>query len=207
MNNMDKLDLKDATDEQIRAFARNFLNLDGADADAIKTVRKNVEAAWPQNFVWVPKPYEAVQQQFAPQAAPVLSKEEIEKKAGAGIAPTSSKNDPVVVLTIAKTKDEGGKDPVYVNVNGNAMHIERGVKQRVPYRYYFDLKQAVQKLHDWDERKNVYSSEDVERFPMNILQFPSEDEIFAFMQNDAEIAGQKYTRDMFDAKKHELMAA
>ena len=208
MNNMDKLDLKDASDEQVRTFARVFLQIPEADSEAIKKVRALVTAAWPQGFIWVAKAIETVQAQAGAVAAPpTLTKEQIEARAGNSIAPSSSKTDPVVMLTIAKTNDPGGKDPVFVNVNGNAMHVARGILQAVPYRFFFDLKQAVQRIHNWDERENIYSHEDVSRFPMNVQKFPTEDEIFAFMHLDATRSGQEYTREMFEAHKPELMAA
>jgi len=208
MNGMEKIDLKDATDEDVRTFARVFLQLEGADADAIKTVRKNVEAAWPQGFIWKSKPVEPQQIQFqAAPAAPALTKAQIEAKAGAGIAPTSSKNDPIVVLTIAKSDQPGGKEPVYLNVNGNAIHIARGEKQNVPYRFWFDLVQTIQRIWNWDDRKNEMSYEDVLRFALNIHRFPTEDEIFEFMRRDAALSNQDYTREQFEAQKDKLMAA
>lgn len=207
MNNMDKLDLKDATDEQIRTFARSFLNLDGADSDAIKTVRKNLEGIWPQGFIWIAREPAPVTV-FAPApAAPALTPAQIEAKAGAGIAPTSSKLDPIVVLTISKTDAPGGKEPVYLNVNGNAIHIARGIKQEVPYRFWTDLVQTIQRIWNWDERENQMTYEDVLRFALNIHRFPSEEEVFEFMRRDAALSNQIYSREHFEAHKNTLMAA
>lgn len=198
MNGMEKLALDDATDEQVRAFARTFLSLEGADAKAIKQVRQDVKDAWPQNFIWILKAPEP--QAAAPvfQPAPGISKEQIELKAGAGIAPTSSKNDPVVMLTISKTDQPGGKDPVFLNVNGNAIHIARGMPQAVPFRFFFDVMQTIQRLWNWNEKTSEMTSEDVTRFGVNILKFPSEDEIFSFLQHDAALSNQSYSRERFE---------
>lgn len=201
MNDMDKIPLEDASSEDVRAFARLFLQIEGADDLSIKQLRPLVEKAWPQNFIWKTRPVEVIQRTQPADNVVAMRDPEIEKRAGAGIAPTSSKNDPIVELIIPKNDQPGGKDPVFLNVNGMAIHIARGITQRVPYRYYANLCNAVQRLHNWDERTGIVSSENVMRFPLHIQKMPTVDEIFAFEQRDAELSGQIFTRDQFDARR------
>lgn len=208
MNNMEKLLLSDATDAQVRDFARIFLQLEGADSKEIKKVRADVTAAWLQDFIWMAKPVEALQLVAGTDVVkPALTKEQIDAKAGPGIAASSSKGDPVVVLVIPVQQGPGGKDPVFLNVNGSAMHIARGMKQRVPYRYFHDLKNAVQGIMDQDEKTFAVSTARVERFPFTVHEMPSADEIFAFELLDAQRCGQTITREQFDERRRKEDAA
>lgn len=206
MNNMEKINLDEATDADVRDFARIFLQIEGADADAIKKVRADVVKAWPQNFIWKALPVQALQVVGGTDTKPSLTKEEIEKKAGAGIAASSSKNDPVVVLTLHRHSGPGGRDPVYLNVNGSALHIARGITQKVPYRYFHDLQNAVQNMVDQDEKTLEITNTRTERFPATIHSMPTDDEIFAFELLDANRAGQTITRDEFDARRRKEAA-
>lgn len=203
--NMDKLMMVDATDEQVRSFARTFLQLDGADALAIKPLRTKVTEVWPQDFIWMARSPEPIQITQPTGAAPTILVDV--KAAGAGIAASSSRTDPVVVLTIQKVAGPGGSDPVYLNVNGSAMHVARGKPQKVPYRYFEDLKHTVQRIVDQDERSGVIRSEDVQRFPLMVHEMPTEDEIFEFFRLDALRSNQVLKREDFDARRAKNAAA
>lgn len=210
---MKKLNLADATDAQMRVFAREVLGLEDADSAAIKPLRVKITAAWPHDHIVMaddpPAPH-AVAEATEP---PPLTKEQIEAKAGPGISASSSKIDPVVDLIIQERDTPDGKDPVYVNVNGMAMHIARKRPQAVPWRYFQVLKGTVQRLYTQDDKTMVITHQDVPRFPYSLClngRFPTPDQIFEWEREDARRSGQDFTRDQFDARmarEAELQAA
>jgi len=198
-----KLPLDEATDAQIRVFAREVLQLEDADSAAIKSVRAKVKDAWAQDYILMAEEPPPVQTIMPPSATPPQpTKAEIEAKAGPGIAASSSKNDPVVDLVIAEQDVAGGKDPVFLNVNNMAIMIARRKPQAVPWRYYLVLKAAKQQIYTQDPDTLVTTSQWVQRFPFQRIEngrFPTEDEIYEWRRADAARSGQEYTREYHDA--------
>jgi hypothetical protein len=207
-----KLELTEATDGQIRTFAREVLNLEDADALSIKQLRTKVEAAWHQSYILLADDVPANGASAQAVAEAGMNKAEIEARAGIGISASSSKEDPVVDLVIAETDKPDGKDPVYLNINGMALFVARRKPQAVPWRYFLNLKGAVQRIYSQDEKTMEISHQDVPRFPWSLLpggRYPDEETRFAFAKKDAERSGQTLSIEFFryQEKKAELEAA
>ena len=69
-------------------------------------------------------------------------------------------DDEYVTIIIASNEEVGGKEPVWVSVNGRGLYIPRGVPSRVHKRYEHVLKNAV---------RTVYEQETVNGIPGDIV--------------------------------------
>jgi hypothetical protein len=195
---MKKLPLSEATDGQIRTFAREVLGLEDADALSIKQLRTKVETVWTQLHIIVADDAPAPGETAAPKG-PTFA--EIEARAGVGIAASSSKEDPVVDLVIAETDKPDGKDPVYLNINNMAIFIARKKHQAVPWRYFQVLQSAVQRVYQQDERTMEITHQDVPRFGWSLVpggRYPTAEERFEFDRKDLERSGQTLSREFWD---------
>lgn len=65
-----------------------------------------------------------------------------------------------VTVIIASTEEVGGKEPVWVSVNGRGLYIPRGTPSRIHKRYEHALKNAV---------RTVYEQETVNGIPGDIV--------------------------------------
>lgn len=76
----------------------------------------------------------------------------------------------LVKLSIAKTNEPGGTEPVFVSVNGQAMYIPRGEPSWAPFEYYAALKEAsyVEYAPSLNEREPLGARSERERFPMTV---------------------------------------
>lgn len=182
--------LSECTDRELLAFAKQILNIPKPDA---ANILEQVKAAWPQEFILVAQDAPPVAEPRAALAGAnhILTKEEIEARAGAGISAQTSMFDPICDIVIPEGEGQDGKENVFVNVNGNAMMIARGVPQAVPWRYMVVLQNAVQRLYNQDEKTFEITYRDVPRFSFSPVpggRWPSQREIDEWNKRGGEPA-------------------
>lgn len=189
---MKKIQINELTEAQFREVAGIVLGIPNAGDMKIAELRKKFKDAHPMDYILLNET--VITQQvavlpagtLAPQP-PALSPEEIEAKAGPGIAPSSSKSDPVCDIIIAETDTVDGKDAIHPVINGMCMKIERGKSQGVPLRFYLGLKNAKQMIYDQNPVTFEITSREVERFPMHRVdggRFPTEQQIENYKAKD-----------------------
>ena len=126
---MKTIPIGEATEAQLRSFARDTLGIEIKATAKFETVRARVETAWNKPEILVdenePEPKEATA-----KATP----KPIEKG--------------MVRLILGVTEEAGGKDPVPVGVNGKVMLIPRGIEVEIPYPYFEALSHAVTHVYD-----------------------------------------------------------
>jgi hypothetical protein len=174
--------LDEATEEQVRAYASDFLNLDvpeGADHTALVAM---IERAQPNNrsMFYEEKPAPA-------EAAPEGPSEELGSSKGQ--MGSLGKNDPrwTINIPIVDTEDNSGKNDVLVGVNGRAWQIKRGVDVSVPHRVVVALQNAETNIIRHDEEGDVVQRL-AKRFPFHAVEMPTQAEI----DHWTEITGKQF---------------
>jgi len=75
----------------------------------------------------------------------------------------------MVQLRIEPSDKPGGNEPVYSNVNGQAILIPRGKTVWVDFKYYHALGNAVARVPITDEDSKIVGWRDVPETPMSVL--------------------------------------
>lgn len=134
---MKKVDITEATHEQLLEFGRNTLGLSLQPNTGLDKLRAKIMEA-------SDKPYITIAE-AAPEA-PQAGNEPVPVTAGQ--APPGRN---MVRINVAITEEAGGKDPVPVGVNGRIMVIPRGKDVDIPEEYYEALSHAIAYKYDANE--------------------------------------------------------
>lgn len=124
-----KIQIAQASKEQLRAFAETHLGIVMPPDAKTETLRAKVAAAWNKD--------EIVIQDDAPAST------QPDRRAAPISAP-----DGKVKLIIQRTDDAGGDEPVPVGVNGRVMLVPRGEEVEIPKPYFEVLKNAVKHIYE-----------------------------------------------------------
>lgn len=149
---MKKILLKDATKEQMMAFAETTLGISSPANIGVDTLRAKIQAAWTHDEITVDdsapaKPMEgtAPHPATAAQAGP-------ERK--------------MVRVIIHKTDEPGGDEPVPVGVNGRVMLVPRGKQVDIPEDYFHVLSNASRLHYDTDGNGSlIYPPREIHQYP------------------------------------------
>ena len=186
-----KLPIADCTEEQLRAFAASVVGIVDVSTYKFAKIKELVAEAWPQDFILIAETAPA-----APVPAEGLTGPRVgnsQPTGQSGIPVTSSKNDPICDIIIDEDDTEQGKGQVFVSVNGNAMMIDRGKSQAVPWRYLEVLKKAVATVINQNPDTHEFSRSEVPRYkwrPADNGRWPSKAEIDAWHKREVEKCGQ-----------------
>lgn len=170
--------LAEATADQARSFATDFLNID-IEADANEaTVRAAIERAQPGvSTIFAQEADTPIPAEGEPIPPALLKPEEVTGK----LAGTLGQGDPraVIEIPMVETDDDSGAADVFVGVNGRHWQLKRGVALNVPWRVVaaLDLTVATIVRHDdaGDEVRH-----DAKRLPYHFIEKPSAAEIDAW---------------------------
>lgn len=165
--------LDEATTEQVRAYASNFLGIpvdDVPDGEVMAKIRASIEGN--QIFVATPEA-DADMSGTAPTPAA--------ESAGGGMVGSLGRDDPKVTLTLHAEERDG----VVVNrhkevgVNGVVWLLKRGEPITIPYRVYIALKNAerhvITHTPEGEVREQV-----VLNTPFNVERMPPPEEVKAW---------------------------
>lgn len=165
--------LADATPEQKRAFATNFLSLDLEPDTDDATIDSLIARAQPGiGHIFV---------MTGPDAAPEIAAEAAAEPEpqGVGSVGTLGRGDPraIIQIPVVDTEDKSGENDVMVGVNGRAWQLQRGVDLPVPWRVVIALQNAIGESirHDpssGDETKTINK-----RVSFQFVEKPSDAEI------------------------------
>lgn len=169
---IEKLPIDEASDQQLRAFATDFLQIElGANVSTRAQILAEIDKAWKQPFINVESDDALLLDEQVERAKPAAKRLGILQK---------YPDDPLVELEIASTTLPGGDKPVPVNVNGGNLLIPRETRVEIPYRFFLALKDA----HEVELTQNKDTMELVKRrvtnYPLTIHRMPTEAEIAEF---------------------------
>lgn len=172
--------LADATPEQLRDYATNFLNLDASAADSDDAIRSLIQSAQPNNPTIFYQEADTVADVAATETAEVQLRPE---EAPGKIAGSLGHGDPRAVIFIPVVEAEGGDRDVPVGVNGRAWLLKRGHDLPVPWRVVAALESAIADVvtHRTDEgHEGEIDVRASSRFPFSFKERPTEAEIEAW---------------------------
>ena len=156
--------MKDASDEQLRDYAKNVLQLDIHHAAKRATIIGSIYAAQEGDQIQVPaddapqalqQPAQPVPEPVAPQGSSFANET---RPVSAEVAPTSKSNrldtdsskDRMICVIVQKQQGKGGDRPAFVSVNGMGILIPRGKPCVIPERYIGAMNDAVQTVVEQD---------------------------------------------------------
>jgi hypothetical protein len=174
---MRKVPLNEASDAQLRAF------LTAQQVEGVGGARNRPELlalltpVWDQSYI--------LAEAEAPQEDAAQSERAHPTSVIDYTNSAAYSQDPVVELTIGQSSLVGGKHPATPSVNGKTLVIQRGVRVKVPYRFYLDLRDSERV--ETDDKMNGTS---VTAYPLTIHRLPSDEEVDAWFEatKDLEIA-------------------
>lgn len=169
--------LTEATDDQKRAFATNFLNLDvAADASPDK-IDSAIRQAQPNTTtIFVMDSDEAMQEAAeAPNPEDVITRTE---DAGRSVG-SLGKGDPrwIINIPVIESQDGSGARDVEVGVNGRAWQIRRGDDVSVPHRVVLALDAAMQTIVEHNMDNGDTTTREARRIGYQVIEKPSKAEI------------------------------
>jgi hypothetical protein len=179
MAKVKNITLDEASDEQIRAFVKNFLNLELGDGEDPRSAMERAQPGTTSIFILEDEPVIA-HAADAPQGG--------EDTGAGGMLGTLGRGDPrwKIIIPTVESDDNSGKNDVVVGVNGRAWQIKRGVEVSVPHRVIISLDNAITDIIRHDDDGNVQTRK-AQRFPYQTLERPSQAEIEAW---DARVSKQ-----------------
>ena len=133
---MKTIPIGEATEDQLRLFARDTLGIDIKLTAKLPTVRARVAAAWDKPEITIAES-EPESAQGASKAAPKPVTDEQQGPA-----------EGMVRLILGVTEEAGGNDDVQVGVNGKVMLVPRGREVEIPEPYFEALAHAVTHKYD-----------------------------------------------------------
>lgn len=175
---MQKINITDATDEQIRAFAISLqLDEDGAIASARD--RADLMAvlgpAWSDDYIFAEEPDNERGAAPVPVAQVKLD--------------TGRDDGPLVQFKILQTDMPGGKHPAHPCVNGKMLVMQRNMLIDAPYAYFLALQNARvgvveqgqdQRGSDGGMRPGDMTPTEVTNYPLSEVRLPPQHQIDAW---------------------------
>ena len=180
-----KVQIADATDEELRNFAQLALGLPVEDLGSRPALLAAISSAYMQDFITVQRAAPEENEQTQEGAPSVAPQQKLVGKAG-------GHGEPVVILKIGQTEMPGGKDPVPVAVNGQTLIIQRNLRAEVPYRFYEALKNAVrqvveQQVDPVNARMRINVDSEVTNYPLQIEQLPSPEAVAEWKERTKDL--------------------
>lgn len=174
-----KKPISEATDAELRAFARKEHNLDIHHLAKRETILNKIALIWANDWIMVwpqdgegADPVEPVETDLAvkdsvtpvPRGTDIRAEDLPPGPLRAEDLSPEDREKLYVTVNIARTEDPGGNDPVPLSVNGRAMYVPRDQDCEIRYPYYEVLKGAVTTKYD--------QKEDGEMVPRHVPLYP-----------------------------------
>jgi len=183
-----KLPIEEASDDQLRQFAKLVLALDETKLGNRQTMLGLIQSAWPQDFITQQVEVDAmgqVQDQSVTQE--ILPQQRLRG--------SIDEDEPRVTVRIMQTEMPGGRDPVPIGVNGVTVVAQRNMDVSMPYRFYLALLNAVRTVVDQiPDPNNPRMRETIEiqvtNYPITVIKGADPDQVARWFERtkDLELA-------------------
>lgn len=173
MQKFESKNINDATPEEVKAYALNFLGIPvGDDDDA--AIRAKVKAANEGDTIFVATRADEVEPQEG-TPPPDVERKGIPLVGGLG------RDDPKVTLTLHAEERDGVVNNRHkeVGINGVVWLLKRGESITIPYRVYLGLENAERHVITHSQEGEVQEQK-VKNTPFNIEKMPTAEEISAW---------------------------
>ena len=182
---MQPLPILEATPQQLRTFATDFLGLDVEPEDTEQTLFAKIMAATNGNeTIYIQPEGSEPQHSQAGDPPPRVAGATAPEDPAQRMQGTLGRDDPKVTIFI-NNEDRNGEiydRDVNVGVNGTVWQLQRNKPLTIPYRVFEALKLAVRDSITHDPNTGVEHSTPVNAVPWSVQQMPSEAEIAAWRE-------------------------
>ncbi len=171
------IEIAEASDDQLREFCRNNLGLPVGDNETRASLEAKIQTTWGKSKITVTEGRK--KKPRANTETAVVGEEGIpvDKR-------TSLVAEPVWEILIPETEEPGGKDPVFLGVNGRGLFIERGVASEIRHRYYADLVTNTKTVYIQVDERTI-EPRVMPAHPFNVLVPPDRKHLLAWLKQDA----------------------
>lgn len=176
--NLVTVEIADATDEQLREFCRNNLGLPVGDQETRASLEAKIQTTWGKSKITVSEGRKKATR-IKTEAAAVVDE--------GGIPVDKRTNmvvEPIWEILIPETEEPGGKDPVFLGVNGRGMFVERSVPSEIKHRYYADLVTNTKTVYIQVDERTI-EPRVMPAHPFNVLTPPDRRHLLAWLKQDA----------------------
>lgn len=183
---LETIAIAEATDQQLRAYALMFLQLDINKQASTETIIAKIKEAQTHENITIVIEDDGEQDGAPPpshdeQGKPYIT-QPLTPAADGRLFDNDSSKDPRITINIFEGTGKFGKRPIPVGVNGRTMLLPRNKDINIPYRYYLALKDAVQtEVHDEANERDATqidrTSSDVPSYPFSVVLPPSKKEL------------------------------
>lgn len=175
---MKQLPITEASDEQLKAFARDVQQIDQVPNERGKILAALVESGYDKDFIFVDGQAEDSSDEPASAFAQIAEpSEKVHKMPAVGFG--FWRNSPMVQLRILTTERPGGNEPAHPSINGSpCLVIPRGKLVEIPYDFYLVVKQAGgTKVVPGEKPTDELVKLDYVEYPLTDVVLPSKEEI------------------------------
>lgn len=172
----EKKPIDDASDDELRTFATDFLQLEDATGDR-NAIIGALKKAWKQPHILVPLAAAPAADDELGEDTEIIPVRRVPKDIGG----QRYQNDPKVSLVVLSTSFPGGDEPAPVSVNGsNNLIIPRNTPVLIPYRFYLALKNAHLEDVKQDPANGQIKTTRSTLYPLSDVELPPRKEIEAW---------------------------
>lgn len=177
---MRKILIADATDDQLRQFATEILQVEVAPTAERGVVLALIQPAWGADFISLPEIDDDLGDDVQHEADVVFN--------------TGRDDGPTTSFTILQTSMPGGKHPASPCVNGKMLVMQRNVRIDAPYAFYLALKNAqcgaIEQGEDQGNKPGALINVTVTNYPLSDVILPPQAEIDAWhARNGSRLLG------------------
>lgn len=166
--------IDDATDKQLRDFARQRLGLPITNQSRSQVLAQ-IATVWDKPKISIHEETEKDEAPAAPE--PVADEHGIPRLADGSVA------EPTWDILIPETDDADGKQPVFAGVNGRGIYIERSTESTIKHRYYVALTHAIKSVGLQIDEKTI-EMRSMPQYPFNVLMPPDRKHLLAWQEQD-----------------------
>lgn len=166
--------IDDATDKQLRDFARQRLGLPITNQSRSQVLAQ-IATVWDKPKISVHEETEKDEAEAAPE--PVVDAQGIPR------LPDGSVAEPTWDILIPETDDADGKQPVFLGINGRGIYVERATESTIKHRYYAALTNAIKEVGLQIDEKTIEMRK-MPQYPFNVLLPPDRSHLLAWQAQD-----------------------
>jgi hypothetical protein len=184
---MKKIPITEASDAQLREFAKTVQQIDKVPAQRGPLIAAILQSGWQNDYIITDTDQPDLPESSSPLEQHEEPEETVSKMPLKGFG--FWKNSPMVHLRIMSTDRPGGNEPAHPSINGSPpLVIQRNILVEVPYDFYLDLKQAGgTKVIPGASATDELVRQDYKEYPMEIVKMPTREEIAKWQEHTSKM--------------------
>lgn len=166
--------IEDATDKQLRDFARQRLGLPITNQSRSQVLAQ-IATVWDKPKISIHEEQEKDEAEAPPE--PVVDAQGIPRLADGSVA------EPTWDILIPEADDADGKQAVFLGINGRGIYVERSTESTIKHRYYVALTNAIKEVGLQIDEKTIEMRK-MPQYQFNVLLPPDRKHLLAWQEQD-----------------------